>query len=310
MATTVTNIIKLAQSWIGKKESDGSHKEIIDIYNAHKPLARGYKVKYTDSWCATFISALAIKSGATDIISTECGCSEMIELCKSKGIWVENDAHTPKAGDIIFYDWQDNGKGDNTGWSDHVGIVEKVSSKTITVIEGNYGDSVKRRNLQVNGQYIRGYGVPKYAAEQAVAPATTRDYLMKGDKGAEVKTMQEGLIKLGYDLGKYGADGDFGGDTDKAVRKFQKDYKLTVDGKYGKLSKSALEKAVAAKKEIKVGNTVKVKKGAKTFTGGNLASFVYERNHKVKEINVDRVVITYNGIVVAAVRKSDLTLVD
>lgn len=63
------------------------------------------------------------------------------------------------------------------------------------------------------------------------------------------------------------------------------------------------------KKEIKVGSTVKVKKGAKTFQGGNLASFVYERNHKVKEINVDRVVITYNGTVVAAVRKSDLILI-
>lgn len=65
-----------------------------------------------------------------------------------------------------------------------------------------------------------------------------------------------------------------------------------------------------AKKEVKVGSTVKVKKGAKTFNGGNLASFVYERNHKVKDINVDRVVITYNGIVIAAVRKSDLTVID
>lgn len=65
-----------------------------------------------------------------------------------------------------------------------------------------------------------------------------------------------------------------------------------------------------AKMEIKVGSTVRLKKGAKTFNGGNLASFVYERNHQVKEINVDRVVITYNGIVVAAVRKSDLTVVN
>lgn len=65
-----------------------------------------------------------------------------------------------------------------------------------------------------------------------------------------------------------------------------------------------------AKMEIKVGSTVRLKKGAKTFNGGNLASFVYERNHQVKEINVDRVVITYNGIVVAAVRKSDLTVIN
>ena len=60
---------------------------------------------------------------------------------------------------------------------------------------------------------------------------------------------------------------------------------------------------------IKVGSTVKVKSGAKTYTGGKLASFVYNRNHKVKEIKGDRVVITYLGIVVAAVKLSDLTLV-
>ena len=60
---------------------------------------------------------------------------------------------------------------------------------------------------------------------------------------------------------------------------------------------------------IKVGSTVKVKKGAKTYTGGSLASFVYNRNHKVKEIKGDRVVITYNNVVVAAVKLSDLTMV-
>lgn len=60
---------------------------------------------------------------------------------------------------------------------------------------------------------------------------------------------------------------------------------------------------------IKVGSTVKVKSGAKTYTGGKLASFVYSRKHKVKEIKGDRVVITYLGIVVAAVKLSDLTLV-
>lgn len=53
-----SNIVKQAQSWIGCKETDGTHKKIIDIYNSHKPLAVGYKVKYTDSWCATRKSKL------------------------------------------------------------------------------------------------------------------------------------------------------------------------------------------------------------------------------------------------------------
>lgn len=165
MATTVNKIISLAQSLIGKNEKDGSHKSIIDIYNGHKPLARNYKVKYTDSWCATFISYLAIKCNATDIIPTECSCEKMIALMRTMGIWIENENRVPNVGDIIFYDWQDNGVGDNKGWSDHVGIVEKVSGSTITVIEGNKNDSVARRNIAVNGKYIRGYGVPNYSVE-------------------------------------------------------------------------------------------------------------------------------------------------
>ena len=165
MAKLAKSIIEQAKSWLGCKESDGTHKKIIDVYNNHKPLARGYKVKYTDAWCATFVSACAIKCGFTDIIPTECGCSPMIQLFKNIGSWVENDAYIPKSGDIIFYDWQDSGIGDNTGVPDHVGIVEKVSGSTITVIEGNKNNAVERRNIQVNGKFIRGYGVPKYDVE-------------------------------------------------------------------------------------------------------------------------------------------------
>ena len=161
-----SKVVAQAQAWLGKKESNGSHKEIVDIYNAHKPLARSYKVKYTDSWCATFISALAIKLGCTDIIPTECSCEKMIELFKAKGSWDENDARVPKTGEIIFYDWQDSGKGDNKAWSDHVGIVESCDGKTIVVIEGNLNDAVERRTIAVNGKTIRGYGIPAYEEEK------------------------------------------------------------------------------------------------------------------------------------------------
>lgn len=60
---------------------------------------------------------------------------------------------------------------------------------------------------------------------------------------------------------------------------------------------------------IMVGSTVKVKKGAKSYDGASLATFIYSRVHDVKQISGDRVVITYNGIVVAAVRREDLILV-
>jgi hypothetical protein len=158
-------VVSIAVGWLGRKESNGTHKQIIDTYNAHKPLARRYKVKYTDEWCSTFASAVAIVAGLTDIIPTECGCEEHIKLFKKLGAWVENDAYTPKAGDYIFYCWDDNGVGDNTGGADHIGIVVSVSGNTIKIIEGNISNAVGYRTIEVNGQYIRGYGVPKYASK-------------------------------------------------------------------------------------------------------------------------------------------------
>jgi hypothetical protein len=160
--TTVNELLNQARAWIGKKESNGSHKEIIDIYNGHKPLARGYKVKYTDSWCATFISALAIKCNCTDIIPTEASCGKMIELFKNIGCWQEDGNVTPNPGDIIFYDWDKK-----DGWPEHVGIVESVSGNQITVIEGNKSDAVARRTIAVGNASIRGYGVPKYSGSNS-----------------------------------------------------------------------------------------------------------------------------------------------
>ena len=185
-------VVSIAQSYIGCKESDGSHKKIIDLYNSHKPLARGYAVKYTDAWCSTFASAVAIAAGLTGIIPTECGCEKHIALFKALGSWQENDAYVPAPGDYIFYDWQDGtnyADTDNTGAADHVGIVEKVSGQTITVIEGNYSNAVKRRTLAVNGRYIRGYGVPKYGSGTAsaapAAPAQTAKPTVTEKKAAE-----------------------------------------------------------------------------------------------------------------------------
>ena len=124
---TANELLNQARAWIGKKESNGTHNEIVDIYNAHKPLARGYKAKYTDSWCAVFVSALAIKCGCTDIIPTECSCGNMIKLFQNIGCWQEDGNATPNQGDIIFYDWDKK-----DGWPEHVGIVESVSRNQIT----------------------------------------------------------------------------------------------------------------------------------------------------------------------------------
>lgn len=222
-------VIKAATKYIGC-----GNKSIVDIYNAHKPLARGYKVQYTDAWCATFVSTVGIVCGLTDIMPTECSCAKMTALYQSIGRWEESDGYYPAPGDIIMYDWQDTGKGDNTCNPDHVGIVEKVVGGYMTIIEGNYSSMVKRRTLAVNGKYIRGYCLPDYASKATIT--NTEDNIMqipalkKGSKGGTVRAMQTLLIGYGYTCGCCGADGDFGEATEAALRNFQMDNRLIVNG--------------------------------------------------------------------------------
>ena len=160
---TAEKLVDQARAWLGCKEADLSNKEIIDIYNHHEPVARGCKLGYRDPWCAAFVSACAIKTGMTDIIPTECGCGSMVKLFQKIDSWDESDDRIPNVGDIIFFDWDDSGYGDNKALPGHVGIVEHVSGSTITVIDGNNkDDAVDRRTIKINGRFIRGYGVPKY----------------------------------------------------------------------------------------------------------------------------------------------------
>ena len=154
----------LAQ-YVGIKEGSAEHKAILAVLN-NSGLCTRYKMTVNDPWCATASSAAFIASGLADIFPcVECSCGNMIELAKKAGIWVENDAYVPKTGDAILYDWGDSGKGDCTGWPDHVGLVASVSGSTIRVIEGNMSNTVGYRNLAVNGRYIRGFITPKFSTK-------------------------------------------------------------------------------------------------------------------------------------------------
>lgn len=203
-------IVDKIMSWVGCHEGDATHKHIIDTYNNHKPLAQGYKVKYTDAWCATTVSAAAIEVGYTDIIPTECSCNRMIKLLQQKGIWVESDSYVPHKGDIIFYDWQDNGVGDDIGSSEHVGLVvtEVNKDNKFDVGEGNKSDGVGIRTMTVNGKYIRGYGVPKYDADTVQLPNTSSttsnssNKIKKGALGIDISANQSSV-----DFNKVKADG-------------------------------------------------------------------------------------------------------
>ena len=115
------------------------------------------------------------------------------------------------------------------------------------------GDYLQAGDILLNDNHHVAIAIT--SGEKAGDSSTNKGYLSKGDTGTDVKTMQEMLIKVGYSCGSYGADGDFGSGTDTALRKFQKENGLTVDGKYGTNSKNKLtdmyaKKTNSSKKDI------------------------------------------------------------
>ncbi len=224
-----------AMDYLGTKQGSSKHREIVDIYNSYLPHPRGYALTVTAPWCAAFDSAIAILCDMTDIIPVECSCGEQIKLWQRIGRWEEDDAYRPGTGDLLYYDWGDDGKGDDTDAPDHVGIVVSVSDDTISVVEGNKGDShiVGLRHVPVNGRYVRGYGLPDFAqkAEEPIPCTVEVQVLQYRATGEAVRALQA-LLNL---RGRYGlkTDGSFGPATLKAVKAFQQYAQISVDGSVG-----------------------------------------------------------------------------
>ena len=255
----------------GARESDGSHRPLIDTYNAIRPLPRGYRLGYSDPWCAAFVSAVGAELGLTETLLPECSCERMIALYRARGLWREADDALPEPGDLIFYHWQDDGAGDCTGPADHVGLVTAASGSTITTLEGNYSDAVTERRIARGSRGIRGFAVPNYAAAAASSPAPLNEAsltpapllegggaaapggvsspspsplapptLRRGDRGETVRAAQLLLAGRGFSCGVWGADGSLGAATEEALRSFQRARGLSADGLCGPATWAAL----------------------------------------------------------------------
>lgn len=170
--TKASEVVQLAKTFIGKVVTgNNAHKVIVDTYNGVLPRPRGYAVNYQDDWCDVFVTYLAIKTGAVDIIGRECGVQRHIDIFKEKGIWIEDGRITPKPGDIITFNWDDWTQA-NDGWADHIGIVEKVENGQIYTIEGNTDRQALRRTYQIGNGFIRGFARPKYGKAVVDKPVT------------------------------------------------------------------------------------------------------------------------------------------
>lgn len=171
--------VSVIRGWVGLSKRAQTHRPIVDLYNTIRPLPAGYRLTYWDAYCAATPSAAAQKLGITDIVFPECGTGRLIELYRKAGRWVEDDAFVPRVGDLLLYYWGDDGKGDCSANSSHVGTIARTDGRKLTVIEGNMGagGEVGYRTMEVNGRYIRGYCCPDFASvADTVSPEWQKEF--------------------------------------------------------------------------------------------------------------------------------------
>ena len=190
------------------------------------------------AWCAAFVSVVCKEAGVDAPWSTS--CNAQIAEWKKRGCYYTD--RNIQVGDIVYYNW------DNIDDADHVGICTYIDNNgTLTITEGNYGDyansqtKVTNRYIKTSYRYIYGYARPKFTNSTPTSTTTTAPVadkvvtievkqVRKGSTGTTVRRLQAILEDMDISVGKYGCDGDFGNDTENAVRVFQRSKGLDVDG--------------------------------------------------------------------------------
>lgn len=250
-----TKFVAFVRSQLGYREGANNYNKYAD----DPKIARLYGwTPQNQPWCCTFVNWCFLNEFGYDIGSRltyggTAACSNSASLFRVAGAFVT----TPEIGDQAFY---------YVGGSiNHTGIVVSIDGNSFQTVEGNYSDKVSLVTHKIRGGDVAGFGRPNWklvegmdsstvpdadtpADDSNVAPSEKR-ILRKGMSGEDVRKMQEDLIALGYDLGSWGADGDFGGDTRNAVKKFQEDYNCKpIDGEVGPLTYAAIDAALKKKK--------------------------------------------------------------
>lgn len=263
MAYYASKVLQIAEAEIGylEKETpdnldsptanagDGNFTKYARDLDNVSGFFNGKKNGY--SWCAVFVCWCLYKAfgaAAAKALtfqpdkSLAAGCRYARDYYKAAGRFYTKN---PQPGDQIFFGTESN--------IYHTGLVYKVTKSYVHTIEGNTsgasgvvanGGGVCKKSYYIDSSAILGYGRPKYDAEGAtpapeVKKATvTLQQVQKGSEGKMVRVLQTCLNSFGG--AGITVDGDFGSQTDTAVRAYQKAAGLTVDGIVGAQTWTAL----------------------------------------------------------------------
>ena len=174
-------------------------------------------------------------------------CVNKGELRKGK----RTDCGTLKPGTAVFV-W--NGKkyshvglfvGDGTV-IEAMGTINGVTTTRVTAGKWTHWGELVGIDYVNTGKEASSNVISTGAAGGVEKSPSGQPTLRRGSKGDAIRELQTMLDKLGYDLGPCGIDGDFGKATEAAVRSFQSDHRLAVDGIAGPATYGELEKSVNA----------------------------------------------------------------
>lgn len=164
-------MLLLPLSGLPERESEGTTggTDIVDVARTQvgnvggQPYWSWYGFSTRVEWCACFVSWCADQCGYIEsgVIPKYAACVSGVQWFKDNGQWRDVAGYTPKAGDIIFFDWNLDGR------SDHTGIVAGYEEGVIQTIEGNtssvsqaHGDACEEKERTT--AFVLGYGVPDY----------------------------------------------------------------------------------------------------------------------------------------------------
>ena len=182
------NLIAVAKTQLGYEESR------LDFVIDEEGNAQGY-TRYGqwwgashDEWCAMFASfCLNYAEIPDNDFPREANCEKWIDALNSRGLYAASDEVQPEAGDLIFFDWENDGK------CDHVGIVTDADTETIATIEGNSAASVRTREYEAGDECIIGFGLLTKAFERHLADELDLD--LETGVGAQALVLEDAILR-------------------------------------------------------------------------------------------------------------------